>query len=86
MPRISAFYGIVIAMYFRDHNPPHFHVAYGEFQARVLIGSGEVLHGELPARALRMVRVWADLHREELEANWQAARERKPLAKIDPLP
>ena len=28
MPRLSTFYGIVIAMYYRDHHPPHFHAVY----------------------------------------------------------
>lgn len=48
MPRISAFYGIVIAMYFDDHPPPHFHARYGEHEAQILIANGDVLHGWLP--------------------------------------
>lgn len=86
MPRISAFYGIVITMYFRDHDPPHFHAVYGEHQAQIVISSLEPLFGELPPRALRLVREWAALHRPELEANWERARAREPLANIEPLP
>jgi hypothetical protein len=86
MPRISSFYGIVIRMYFRDHNPPHFHAIYGEHQAKVDIATGEVFEGRLPRRAQRFVREWAELHRAELCRNWERARSRKDLAKIDPLP
>jgi hypothetical protein len=50
VPQISAFYGIVVAMYFADHPPPHFHVRYGEFQAQIEIASGAVISGTLPAR------------------------------------
>jgi Domain of unknown function (DUF4160) len=86
MPRISNFYGIVITMYFRDHNPPHFHAAYGEHSAKVEIATGEAFEGELPRRARRLVGEWAALHRSELEENWKLARARQALAKIDPLP
>ena len=50
-PRISAFYGIVITMYYADHSPPHFHARYGEFQAQIEISSGRILNGQLPNRA-----------------------------------
>ena len=86
VPRISAFYGIVITMYYRDHDPPHFHAVYGEFQAQIVIATLEPLNGELPARALRLVREWAGLHRSELDANWARARSREPLGTIPPLP
>jgi hypothetical protein len=85
VPRISAFYGIVITMYYRDHEPPHFHAIYGEHEAQVVIATIDVLSGELPLRALRLVREWASLHRSELEANWAKARAREPLDTIAPL-
>ncbi|MGH2731176.1 MAG: DUF4160 domain-containing protein, partial [Actinomycetota bacterium] len=56
MPRISRFYGITIAMYFGDHDPPHFHAIYGEYEARVAIASVETMRGFLPPRALRRFR------------------------------
>jgi hypothetical protein len=84
MPRVSAFYGIVIAMYFRDHNPPHFHATYGEFSAKVAIATGEIFEGNLPPGAKRLIREWTGIHHAELADNW--TRERKPLANIDPLP
>lgn len=86
MPRISAFYGIVITMYYRDHDPPHFHAIYGEHEAQIVIASREVLSGDLPPRALRLVQEWGSLHRDELEANWAKARAHEPLATIEPLP
>jgi hypothetical protein len=85
MPRISAFYGIVITIYYRDHDPPHFHAVYGEYQAQIMIATLEPLHGELPGRALGLVREWGELHRTELEANWDRARAHEPLDTIQPL-
>ena len=64
MPRISEFYGIVIEMYFRDHPPPHFHARYAGEEAIVDIETGEVIAGSIPGRAERLVREWAQLHRE----------------------
>jgi hypothetical protein len=86
MPRISFFYGIVIAMYFDDHPPPHFHARYGEHEAQVAIETGKILHGGLPRRAQVLVREWCELHRRELEADWELARSEQPLVNIDPLP
>jgi hypothetical protein len=85
VPRISAFYGIVIAMYYDDHPPPHFHAKYGEHQVQMAIATGEVLHGSLPRRALALVQEWAELHRDELAADWRRAEREEPLASIDPL-
>lgn len=85
MPCISQFFGIMIYMYYRDHAPPHFHAEYGEDEALFEILTLEVYQGNLPRRVHNLVLEWADIHREELMRNWLAARERKPLAKIDPL-
>lgn len=86
VPRISAFYGIVIWLYWNDHQPPHFHAQYGSQVALVAIGSWEIIRGELPVRALRLVREWAELHEDELRQNWERARKRTPLEPVDPLP
>ena len=65
MPEICRFYGIVIRMFYNDHNPPHFHVDYQDYQAIVTIESG-LVKGEMPRRALKMIFDWLDLHKEEL--------------------
>jgi hypothetical protein len=85
MPRISAFYGIVINMYFTDHMPPHFHATYAEYEASVDIMTCNILKGSLPRRARALVREWADLHRNELLDNWRKAEKGIPLDRIEPL-
>ena len=85
MPRISQFYGIIIWMYFGDHVPPHFHAEYGEDEALIVIGSGDIYAGSLPRRALRLVQEWEELHRNELLANWERARLQQPLNPVAPL-
>lgn len=85
MPRISEFYGIVIEMFFGDHPPPHFHARYGGESAKVAIETGEVIAGSLPGRAQRLVREWAEQHRQELEANWELAVSYEQPRKIEPL-
>ena len=85
MPLICRFYGIDIRLFYNDHGKPHFHVQYGEFQATVLIESGDVLEGHLPARALAFVREWLSLHRIELGEAWTACREKRQPGRIEPL-
>jgi hypothetical protein len=86
MPTISTFYGIVIAMFFNDHDPPHFHARYAGDAARFEIATGEPMDGGLPPRADRLVREWAMLHRVELEEDWRLAQALEPLRSIEPLP
>ncbi len=85
MPRVSAFYGIVIEMYYGDHPPPHFHARYAGEAAKIEIANGEVVAGSLPGRALRLVREWTEAHRGELEANWERAVSHEQPQPIDPL-
>ncbi|EOZ93260.1 hypothetical protein A33Q_3850 [Indibacter alkaliphilus LW1] len=86
MPEISRFYGIVIYMFAKDHNPPHFHAKYGEYKGIFNIKTGELIEGELPKRALRLIEDWVELRKEELMANWETAQTDFPeLRKIDPL-
>lgn len=68
MPEISRFLGIVISMYFDEHNPPHFHVRYNEHRAIIVIRDGNLLDGYLPARVRGLVEEWAELHSDELLA------------------
>ena len=84
MLEIRRFLGIVIAILYRDHEPPHFHATYGEYAITVGIRDGAA-KGKFPRRALAHVLEWNELHREELEKDWQLARERKPLLPIAPL-
>ena len=86
MPRISSFYGITIAMYYREHGVPHFHACYGECEASISIATLEPIAGHLPGRAFRLVHQWAVLHREELVANWERAQRQEAVERIDPLP
>ena len=85
MPRICEFYGIVIAMFYNDHAPPHFHVVYNEYQALVGIDPIRVLEGPLTQRTRSLIFEWAALHQSELRQNWQLAQEHRPLSRIEPL-
>lgn len=85
MPRISEFYGIVIFMYHRDHEPPHFHARYGEHRAVIGIDPVRMMGGRLPTRARALVMEWASLHQAELQSNWQRVQRGEPLERISPL-
>lgn len=85
MPTISAFYGILIRMFFNDHPPPHFHARYGEFEATIAIETLEMIEGDLPNRALILVREWAMIHTDELRENWRLCRTNSVPEKIEPL-
>ena len=84
MPEISRFLGIVIGIFYSEHGVARFHAVYGEHELSVEIESGKI-HGEFPARALRLVLEWANLHRQELIENWQLAKQGQPLKRIAPL-
>ena len=84
MPELSRFLGLVIAMYYRDHGPAHFHAVYGEFEVTVEIETGKI-NGRLPKRASALVQEWNALHKSELLANWERARRKEPLTRIEPL-
>jgi len=72
-------------MYYEDHNPPHFHVYYSEFEAQIDLQTLEIIKGRLPNRVLSLTLEWAILHRNELKDNWQLAAKHKALNKIEPL-
>jgi hypothetical protein len=85
VPVISIFFGIVIRMFYREHGVAHFHAEYQGQQATFTF-DGEILAGVIRSRtAVRLIREWALLHREELEANWQRMRTGEPFERIDPL-
>lgn len=84
VPELCRFLGIVIAMFYREHGPAHFHAVYGEFDITVEIETG-IVNGKFPKRALMHVIEWHGLHQAELMENWRLVQERKPLKKIQPL-
>jgi hypothetical protein len=85
MPEISRFFGIVIAMYYDDHAPPHFHAIYGSEKAEVSIDPIGLLKGSLPPRALALVMEWAVVHQAELAVNWDLRTAGTELNRIEPL-
>ena len=85
MPEISRFFGIVIRMFFDEHNPPHVHVEY-QGQKAVFDLYGNVTRGNLASRtATRLVREWIDLHVDELRTDWELAQAGSDVQKIAPL-
>ena len=85
MPEISRFFGIIVRMFFSEHNPPHVHAEYQDSKA-VFDLSGNITHGGLKSRtAVRLVREWIDLHVDELREDWELAQAGKELKKIVPL-
>ena len=85
MPEISRFFGIIIAMYYKDHAPPHFHAKYAGERAAFAISDLQIIEGSLQRRAISLVLEWAFLHRNELMENWHRAERREDLIKIRPL-
>jgi hypothetical protein len=85
VPIISAFFGIVIRMFYKEHEPAHFHAEHAGQQAKFDF-SGTLIAGEIRSRKAReRIREWAQLHRTELEANWENMKAGRPLESIEPL-
>ena len=87
MPTISMFFGIIIRMYFSpdEHPPPHFHAYYNEYRATVNIRTCEIIKSDLPRKQARLVLAWAELHQEELMADWHLVMNNEDPFKIQPL-
>lgn len=85
MPVVSRFFGILIALYWDDHAPPHFHAKYSGEEAVIDIQTGQVIKGSLSRRTLSLVEEWRKQHIGELMEDWELARQRKPLRYIEPL-
>jgi hypothetical protein len=85
MPIISAFFGIVIRMFYREHEPAHFHAEYQGQQAKFDF-DGKMIAGDMKSKtARRLIKQWAAAHREELERNWEKMKEGRTLERIAPL-
>jgi hypothetical protein len=85
MPVVSKFYGIMIKMFFEEHNPPHFHVEYAEHNAVVSIAELKIIRGKLPRRAANLVLDWAEIHQQELLADWELCQKDLTPKPIKPL-
>ena len=87
MPSISMFYGIIIRMYFApgEHPPPHCHVHYAEHKATLDIRTCEIVHGKLPRKQTHLVLAWAEIHQDELMADWALVMNGEEPFKIQPL-
>jgi len=85
MPEICRFLGIVIKMFFEDHNPPHFHVVYGDREAVFSIDSLKILEGDLPPRVKGLVIEWASLNQTDLRKNWELVTKHQKFKKMKPL-
>ena len=86
MPTISAFYGILIQMFWNYHAPPHFHALYAEDEVLINIQTFEIMAGQMPRRALALVLEWAQEHRSELMEDWKLCEQKQQPKKILPLP
>ena len=85
MPELSRFFGIIIRMFYSDHEPAHFHAIYGEYEALIEVETLAIFRGSLPCRALALGLEWAALHRAELREDWTRARRGETLEAIAPL-
>ena len=84
MPEISRFYGILIKMYFNEHNPPHFHAEYQGYKVTITIKKG-IVEGKMPKRALKLIFEWLEIHQKELFENWNSIEATGDFNKIEPL-
>jgi len=85
MPELCRFYGIVIRMYFGDHNPPHFHATYGSSEVVIGISTLAAIEGRLPPRAMGLLVEWAAGHQQDLLDAWARARNHQAPGRIEPL-
>ncbi len=85
MPLVSEFFGIKIYMYWADHFPMHFHAEYGSSKALISIQEAAVIKGVLPAKQLKLVLAWCEIHKDELIQNWNSSLNHGEIAKIAPL-
>jgi hypothetical protein len=68
-----------------EHNPPHFHAYYQDFKATFNINNCEMIEGNIPGKQKKLIEAWAELHKEELIADWNLAINGENPFKIEPL-
>ncbi|MCL2048605.1 MAG: DUF4160 domain-containing protein [Defluviitaleaceae bacterium] len=81
MPEISRFSGIIITMYFNEHNPPHFHAVYNGVETLFDLNEGVFIKGALPSKQARLVLAWYELHKDELLQMWNS----REFKRVKPL-
>ena len=86
MPVLSRFYGIIIRMCFlqSEHNPPHIHFTYGEYECSISV-LDRVVDGKAPSKVIAKVNEWMDLHEAEILTLWEKAQKGEKLGRIEPL-
>ncbi len=88
MPVVSAFYGLIISLYYKNnkrHHKPHIHVWYQDSEAVLSIPEGDIIEGSIPSNKMKLVQAWMEIHRDELLADWKLAADGQQIFKIDPL-
>ena len=86
MPIISVFFGIVVRMFYKEHEPAHFHAEYQGQQGKFNLDGERIVGSVRSKTARRLIREWALLHRPELEAKWKRMKRGRPLERVEPLP
>lgn len=84
MPEICRFFGIIISLYWRDHNPPHIHFTYGNYECSISV-LDRIVDGQAPAKVIAKVNQWMDLHEAEILSLWEKAQRGDKIDKIEPL-
>lgn len=84
MPEICRFYGIILSLYWRDHNPPHIHFSYGEYECSISV-TDRIVDGVAPAKVILKVNQWIDLHEDEILSLWEKAQRGEKIGRIEPL-
>ncbi|MBR6590239.1 MAG: DUF4160 domain-containing protein [Bacteroidaceae bacterium] len=84
MPEICRFFGIIVSLYWRDHNPPHIHFTYGGYECSISV-IDRIVDGKAPSKVIIKVNEWMDLHESEILSLWEKAQKGEKLFHIEPL-
>lgn len=84
MPEISRFFGIIISLYWKDHNPPHIHFSYQDYDCTISV-LDRIVDGQAPVKVINKVNEWIDLHEAEILTLWEKAQRGEKLTRIEPL-
>lgn len=84
MPEICRFYGIIVSLYWKDHNPPHLHFSYGTYEGKINLQNRKI-EGNAPLKVITKLNLWIDQHEDELRLLWEKARQGEKLYKPEPL-